>query len=242
MMFRPTTTLLLIPPFVLLFILTSPAPGFAQEAGEKLYKERCSMCHALPKPGDKTEKQWPKIMEQMAANAQLSGREKESVLTYLVEHARHEAVEVRMAAERKLFETKCSLCHSIDRVYVVKLTPEAMDHVVNRMRLRAPDWITPEQARNILEYMKADPRERRKREAVKGGPEVLFRERCTACHDLERVFLEAEKPGAKDWMHIVKEMQEKAPEWLTKEEAERIVGYLNRFKAVEPAPVRKPGS
>lgn len=241
MMFRPTTALLLSP-FILLFILTGPAPGFAQEAGEKLYKERCSMCHALPKPEEKTEKQWPKIIEEMAANAQLGAKEKEVVLKYLVEHARHEAVEARLATEKKLFEEKCSLCHTLDRVYVVKLTPDVMDHVVKRMRLRAPDWITPEQARKILEYMKTDPHERRKRQAVKGGPDVLFRDRCSACHDLERVFLEAEKPGAKDWIHIVKEMQEKAPDWLTKEEAERIVGYLDQLKPIEPAPARKPGS
>ncbi|OGW61203.1 MAG: hypothetical protein A2V83_07295 [Nitrospirae bacterium RBG_16_64_22] len=232
MMFRPTTALLL-PSFVLLFILTGPTPGFAQDQGEKLYKERCSMCHAPPKPEEKTEKQWPKVIEQMAANAQLNAREKESVLKYLVEHARHEAVEARLAAEKKLFEEKCSLCHSLDRVYVVKLTAEAMDHVVKRMRLRAPDWITPEQARKILEFMKTDPHERRKRQAVEGGPEVLFRERCTACHDLERVFLEADKPGAKDWMHIVKEMQEKAPEWVTPDEAQKIIAYLQTLKSAK---------
>lgn len=241
MSFRPAAGLFLL--FAaLLLILASPPPGFAQDAGEKLYKERCSMCHALPKPGEKTEKEWPKIMDQMAATAQLGAKEKEAVLKYLVEHARHEAVEVRLVAEKKLFEEKCSLCHSIDRVYVVKLTPEAMDHVVKRMRLRAPDWITPEQARKILEYMKADPHERRKRQEVKGGPDVIFRDRCSACHDLERVFLEAEKPGAKDWMHIVKEMQEKAPDWLTKEEAERIVGYLKQLKPIGPEPAKKPGS
>ncbi|MBI1864554.1 MAG: hypothetical protein HYR98_02270, partial [Nitrospirae bacterium] len=224
------------PLVVLLVILIDPARGLAQEAGERLYKERCSMCHALPKPGEKTEKQWPKIIEQMAANAQLNAREKESVLKYLVEHARHETVEARMAEERKLFETKCSLCHSIDRIYVLKLTPEVMDHIVNRMRLRAPDWITPEQARKILEYMKVDPHERRQRKEVKEGPAVLVRERCSACHELERVYLEAEKPGTKDWMHIVKEMQEKAPEWITKEEADHIVGFLNDLKAKKPAP------
>ena len=76
------------------------------------------MCHALPKPGEKTEKEWPKIMEQMAATAQLGAKEKKSILQYLIEHARHEAVEARMAAEKKLFETKCALCHTIDRVYV----------------------------------------------------------------------------------------------------------------------------
>ncbi len=234
MMFRPTTALLL-PPFVLLSILAGPTPGFAQDQGEKLYKERCSICHAPPKPEEKTEKQWPKIMDQMAANAQLSAREKESVLKYLVEHARHEAVEARLAAEKKLLEEKCSLCHTLDRLYVVKLTAEDMDHVVKRMRLRAPDWITPEDARRILEYMKTDPHERRKRQEVKGGPEVLFRERCAACHGLERVFLEAEKPGTKDWMHIVKEMQEKAPEWVTQDEAQKIIAYLQALKPAEKA-------
>ena len=241
MRFRPAPHIV-VPFAVLLLNLAWVEPGFAQNQGEKLYKERCSICHAPPKPEEKTEKQWPKIMDQMAANAQLNAREKETVLKYLVDHARHEAVEARLAAEKKLFEEKCSLCHSLDRVYVVKLAPEAMDHVVKRMRLRAPDWITPEQARKILEFMKTDPHERRKRQAVKGGPEVLFRERCAACHDLERVFLEADKPGAKDWMHIVKEMQEKAPEWLTKEEADQIVGYLKRLEPIEPAAPKKPPS
>ncbi|MEK6813987.1 MAG: hypothetical protein AABY65_04575 [Nitrospirota bacterium] len=229
---------LLVPPVILLFI-SGPAPGLAQEAGEKLYKERCSMCHALPKPGEKTEKEWPKIMEQMAATAQLGAKEKKSILQYLIEHARHEAVEARMAAEKKLFETKCALCHTIDRVYVEKLTPDDMEHIVQRMRKRSPDWISVEEAQKILEYMKVDPHERRVRKEVKGGPADLLRERCSACHELERVFLETEKPGTKDWMHIVKEMQEKAPDWMTKEEADQIVDYL---KTIKPAPAKKPGS
>ncbi len=234
MRFRPVPHIV-VPFAVLLLNLAWVEPGFAQDQGEKLYKERCSICHAPPKPEEKTEKQWPKIMDQMAANAQLSAREKESVLKYLVEHARHEAVEARLAAEKKLLEEKCSLCHTLDRLYVVKLTAEDMDHVVKRMRLRAPDWITPEDARRILEYMKTDPHERRKRQEVKGGPEVLFRERCAACHGLERVFLEAEKPGTKDWMHIVKEMQEKAPEWVTQDEAQKIIAYLQALKPAEKA-------
>lgn len=63
---------------------------------------------------------------------------------------------------------------------------------------------------------------RPERKAVTGG-EVLFRERCSACHTLERVYLEVEKTKgrAPAWLHIVKRMQEKTPRWITPDDMRR---------------------
>ena len=65
----------------------------------------------------------------------------------------------------------------------------------------------------------------------------VFRERCSACHTLERVYLALEESQGKDkappWMHIVQRMREKAPEWISAQEAEQIMTYLQSLKPVK---------
>jgi cytochrome c2 len=52
----------------------------------------------------------------------------------------------------KLFETKCKLCHSIDRPKNAKKTYEEWKSTVTRMKSYAP-VITDEQAELIIDYL-----------------------------------------------------------------------------------------
>ena len=56
--------------------------------GEKLFYERCTLCHAPQEPGDFTRKQWQGITELMFRRANLSPAEQEAVLQYLDAHAK----------------------------------------------------------------------------------------------------------------------------------------------------------
>ncbi len=215
-----------------------PAAGWASHTGEHVFQENCGRCHALPDPEKLTSEQWVVRLEMMAPMARLNKEEKTKVLGFLQEHSKKAVQVVSMARERKTFEEKCSLCHTPDRIFLEPLTPESRRHIVLRMRSRAPQgWITEEDAHEILEYLTHGAPEAKKpqRKEVKGGPAEVFRERCSACHTLERIYLKVEESEGKApaWMHIVARMREKAPQWITQKEAEQILSYLEALKPVK---------
>lgn len=213
--------------YLAFFLLAPPAAGWADEMpGKRIFEKRCQKCHDLPDPGKPPPDGWPKRLDLMARFARLKPDEKAQVLEYLQSHAKRAVKTVSLAEERRLFEEKCSLCHTLDRVFLIPLTDESRRHIVLRMRERAPDWISEEEARLILDYLSRAPRAIVPRKEVSGDAAAIFRQRCSACHSLERVYLKLEESRAPSWMHIVKRMREKAPQWLTDEETEQIVQYL----------------
>ncbi len=56
--------------------------------GERLFYERCTLCHAPQEPGDFTRKQWQGITDVMFRRTNLSPAEKEAVLEFLEAHAK----------------------------------------------------------------------------------------------------------------------------------------------------------
>ena len=115
------------------------------------------------------------------------------------------------------------------------------ERIIYTNPIKQPGWISPEEAHEILEYLNQGAPEAEKpvRQEATGGPSDVFRQRCTACHTPERVFkmvqIAKEADQAPQWMHIVKRMRQKAPEWITEDEAVKIVEFLQTLK-----PVSKP--
>ena len=56
--------------------------------GEKLFYERCTLCHVPREPGDYTAKQWHGITESMFPRAGLSDQERALVLDFLEKNAK----------------------------------------------------------------------------------------------------------------------------------------------------------
>ncbi|MDH3716244.1 MAG: cytochrome c [Gammaproteobacteria bacterium] len=134
--------------------------------------------------------------------------------------------------EERLFETRCGLCHPSQRIFLVELTPEQRRHVVLRMRERwegGAAWLSDEEIDQILAYVE-------KRVASGAAPQPdsekpakeLFRERCSGCHELDRVYaqIKQERDKAAAWLHVVTRMRAKAPDWISEADAQRIVDYL----------------
>jgi hypothetical protein len=57
-----------------------------------------------------------------------------------------------------------------------------------------------------------------------GDGESLLNEKCTKCHDVERV--KSHDPAEEAWSEIVPEMQEKKEGWISDDEAEAILAHL----------------
>lgn len=228
-------------PFIAVFLLGVNI-AWANDEGEKTFKKRCSQCHALPTPEKLSSEEWVLRLEAMAPMAGLKKKQKQSVLAYLQDHSKQAITIVSMAKEKKVFEDKCGLCHTPERVFFEKLNPNSRRHIVLRMQERSGNWISTGDAAEILEYLNhgAPGFKKPARKPVKGGAEAVFRKRCSACHSLERVYLELEESKEKGdtvaWLHIVKRMREKSADWLTQAEAKQIVQYLSKLKAVKPQP------
>ncbi len=61
--------------------------------------------------------------------------------------------------------------------------------------------------------------------------DTLFAQKCLACHERARVDLEAPSMSLAEWMHVVKWMQKKAPDFITDEEATKIRReYIERIR------------
>lgn len=216
----------------LTLVLLSPAL-FSADGAKQIIEEKCTLCHDAPDPVTLTKEEWVIKVDEMAPNAGLSTAETLVVLDYVSSLAKDAASVLSMGNEKKLFDLKCSLCHTTNRALIMPMTPESVNEIVSRMQKMAGDWITDDQAHEISGYLihGAPESERPTRAEISPSePYALFLQRCTACHTAEQVFtrLKHDKEGTTvaNWPVIINRMQTKAPNWITKKEAADIIHFL----------------
>jgi cytochrome c5 len=56
---------------------------------------------------------------------------------------------------KTLFETKCSVCHGLDRPAALKQTKEEWANLVKEMQGKRADWISDAEASKIVDYLAA---------------------------------------------------------------------------------------
>ena len=66
-----------------------------------------------------------------------------------------EPVDPALKSAKAVFETKCSLCHGIDRALGKNKTPEGWSQTVTRMQKKVPDKISDADVKAILAYLNA---------------------------------------------------------------------------------------
>jgi len=208
----------------------SPSLAQSEESGKQLFESRCQKCHDLPNPDTTPAMGWKKRLKLMGKLAKLSPEQKTEVLGYLQGHTKKAAKTMSLAEERHLFEQKCSLCHTLDRVYLTPLTDETRKHIVKRMKGKIPGWISEEEALLIVDYLSKAPKVERSKKS-KGKANEIFVERCSACHSLERVYTKMKTDKVPAWTHIIQRMQSKAPQWLSSNEAKLVVEYLQSIQS-----------
>ena len=201
------------------------------DAGQNLFEKRCSACHKLPDSGQPPSKGWTAQLELMAPLARLKKDQKQSVLDYLTSHSQQETMTAALDEDRLLFETKCSRCHTLDRVLLMPLEGESLRHVVNRMQSRSgTDWLSDQDVERVLAYLGAVQRGPDQFAQLNGPTSAadIFALRCSGCHTLERVFLSLdEAENVEDfWSHTVSRMRGKAPQWMSDTDAAEILEYL----------------
>jgi len=227
----PTLTTVLTKPLkACCFIcLLWPVSAISNEQGQSVFEQRCQRCHDLPDPGKPPKMGWENRLKLMAKLAKLSPEQKTDVLSYLQSHSKKAETTTSLADERRLFEQKCSLCHTLDRVFLEPLTDESRQHIVKRMQRKMPDWISDEELKQVISYLNRAPKLEREKK-TSDIPAEIFQERCSACHTLEHIFNKINNEKTPSWMHIVQRMQKKAPQWLSQDEARLVIEYLKSIE------------
>ncbi len=198
---------------------------------------KCGQCHDMADPAGQASEDWIRRLAAIGSADRLSPEEQTEVLGFLRHHGWETTQLVAMAADRHLFDEKCSLCHSANRVFLEALDEAALRGVVERMRQREPRWISPGEADRIVRFLLDEAPGVRKPAhlALDGAPaHELYRVRCSGCHNLERVYLylEATAGTSLSWGPMVERMRQKAPGWMSEDEAAKILAYLRSIQPV----------
>lgn len=204
-------------------------------------EKRCGQCHDVADNALHGTENWLERLQSMGARENLGATERAEVVEFLRYHGWEVNQILAMASERHLFEEKCGLCHATERVFVRDLDREQLRATVERMRLRAPQWISPEESETIVAFLEAGARgvQRPEHRFVDDAePAEVFRERCAGCHPLERAYLYLETELDPHWPLLVARMRAKAPEWISEAEAQQIVRYLSSLQPQLRVPVR----
>jgi len=126
-----------------------------------------------------------------------------------------------------LYEPKCSKCHTLERVFADPKTEDEWRICVNIMIQKSPLWITQEEGEQIIaEILGA------KKDVVGSFPKkkqyddarLLFIDRCTKCHSMNRILLADKTP--EEWNETVKRMRDNAPDLFLDEDLPVITEYL----------------
>jgi mono/diheme cytochrome c family protein len=139
--------------------------GLPPGPGRDLLTAACTQCHGLATimamrdgPGG-----WrAQVSNMVVRGAQLSGPEMDQVVQYLVTNFGPGSQQATPAAPvalpagsgKELVETRCGLCHDLNRVVAIRRPKSGWDDVVaNMIRRGAP--ATPEEGQTIAAYLAA---------------------------------------------------------------------------------------
>jgi ferredoxin-NADP reductase len=137
-------------------------------------------------------------------------------------------------------QKRCSKCHNLDRVVGARKDAQGWIATVNRMRARPDAAISEADARLIVSYLAS---QYRLEEGITARMEVeraLLDQRCSRCHNLDRVFLTVQ--STEDWRETVARMADYAAgsaAALQAEEQKQIIDYLSGTQTPEAVNRRK---
>ena len=160
---------LLLPIALMTLVLSAAAPLRAQSPGalpqgdgRDLAATACSQCHSLNvlMAGRDGPVGWKNhVYNMVLRGAQLTPREADTVIQYLVTNFGPGApaattVALPSGPGKELVETRCAVCHTLERVTVAKRQKGDWDHIVSNMYER---WgvSAPDEAQTIAAYLAA---------------------------------------------------------------------------------------
>lgn len=112
--------------------------------GRQAFIEVCGACHGIDKPEKKDMERpaWDELITSMEGKgAKLTVEERELILDYL--------------GIRNIFLTKCTTCHTTERILDRKQPFAAWEATVTKMSQKGPGLVSDGEARSIIAYLTA---------------------------------------------------------------------------------------
>lgn len=207
----------------------------SKSGNQILFETKCSRCHEIGRPLSKrkTIDKWIETTLRMRSKMPIwiNEEERKSIVYYL---ARIRSIEEMdgIPEDQAMFEKKCSRCHSIDRPLFALKSLEEWPGIIQKMRGKDPEWISPGEAEIITNYLVENIQNR---EAGLHEPkdvseeQALFEKKCSRCHVLDRP-LKVDDFDSDDWARTVARMMTKVPDWINADEAGIIIDFLVNLK------------
>ena len=117
--------------------------------GKEAFEENCLECHSLEWPLKKiaNREEWDLTLTKMAnTGAVLSKKQRRQVLEYLV--------------AKSTFQTKCSVCHALERPLEKNKEFQEWVETVRRMAAKKPEHLTEEEIQAISGFLTAKGEEK----------------------------------------------------------------------------------
>lgn len=112
------------------------------QAGKAAFEQSCKLCHSLDRPLAKTydAPTWDKTVGRMIDNgAPVTAAQRPQIVAFL--------------AAKTTFETKCSICHGLDRPLAKAKVPAAWLETVQRMAAKKPGHLDDRELAAVAAYL-----------------------------------------------------------------------------------------
>jgi mono/diheme cytochrome c family protein len=141
--------------------------GLPPGDGRDIVAATCSQCHSLTAITQLREGKaaWRhQIYDMIERGAQVSPSEIDVMVNYLAAHfgpgipfpgATPASIALASGSGETIVETRCSLCHGVDRVVAVKRTRAQWNAIIARM-VYLGAAITPDQSKTVADYLSAN--------------------------------------------------------------------------------------
>lgn len=131
------------------------------------------------------------------------------------------------AQKPTIFERRCSVCHSLERIRV------EVEKIIKDMHKKHNLKLTEESLNELLTTFTLLPREEPHQE--------LYQEKCATCHSLDKVVLAHQTRDETEMNKIIQRMSEKKGSGISKEEIQKIQESMKILNEIyEPEIEAKP--
>lgn len=136
-----------------------------EQKGQKLVVQKCQKCHTLERifKALKTEQGWTETVNRMVSfdAPNITQEQGKQILHYLInQQTRREKLTATTSTAKEkigkhLLKQKCSFCHGLDRIYLVKKTQEEWRKLVDTMihYSKQKDFLSPPEKEAVMDFL-----------------------------------------------------------------------------------------
>lgn len=136
-----------------------------ERKGQELVAEKCGKCHTLERvfKALKTDQGWKETVQRMVSfdSSNISNSQSRQILNYLISQQKRreklaaEAAGMRKKIGKNLIKQKCSHCHGLERIYMVRTSPDGWGKIIKNMAEYSEQghFLTSQEQEAVVEFL-----------------------------------------------------------------------------------------